>query len=190
MKYIVIFDACVLYPFATRDLLMELAKSGNDLFQAKWTEKIESEWVSNLISNRPDLNTQKVQNVTRLMRETIPDCLVKNYETLIPSFKLPDPDDAHVLAAAVRAKAQAIITSNLKDFPADVLSLYDIEAIHPDVFLMNQFDLSNSKVLDAVKTIRARLKNPAMTPREYLERLSSNNLTAFSSCLKEYEHLI
>lgn len=98
--------------------------------------------------------------------------------------------DRHVLAAAIRCKAQAIVTYNLKDFPADVLREFDIEAIHPDVFLINQFDLSDARVLDAIKTIRARLNNPPRTAIEYLERLAVNGLTAFSQRLSEFEHLI
>jgi hypothetical protein len=103
---------------------------------------------------------------------------------------LPDPDDNHVLAAAIRARASAIITRNLKDFPHDVIDEFDIEAIHPDVFLINQFDLSNAKVLDAVKNIRSRMINPKRSASEYLNSLSVDGVTAFSERLTEFEHLI
>lgn len=190
MKYIVLYDACVLYPSVLRDALIELAMPHYGLFQAKWTERIESEWLNNLIKNRSDLDLQKLRRVAELMRNAVPDCMVTNYEKLEAGLTLPDPNDCHVLAAAIRCKAQAIITSNLKDFPAGVLKEFDIEAIHPDVFLINQFDLSDAKVLDAVKNIRSRMINPPCTAIEYLERLAVNGLTAFSQKLNEFEHLI
>lgn len=190
MKYIVLYDACVLYPSALRDVLIELAMPHYGLFQAKWTERIESEWLNNLIKNRPDLDPAKIQRVAQLMRMAVPDCMVTNYEKLDAGLALPDPNDHHVLAAAIRCKAQAIITSNLKDFPAEVLQEFDIEAIHPDVFLINQFDLSEAKVLDAVKNIRSRMVRPPCVGVEYLGRLSVNGLTGFSQKLNEFEHLI
>lgn len=124
------------------------------------------------------------------MRAAIPDCLVANYEKLQAGLTLPDPNDCHVLAAAIRCNAQAIITRNLKDFPTEILSEFDLEAIHPDVFLINQFDLSNAKVLDAIKNIRARMLNPKYSASEYLDSLSVDGITAFSQRLSEFEHLI
>ena len=114
------------------------------------------------------------------MRAAIPDCLVAIYEKLQAGLTLPDPNDCHVLAAAIRCNAQAIITRNLKDFPTEILSEFDLEAIHPDVFLINQFDLSNAKVLDAIKNIRARMLNPKYSASEYLDSLSVGGITAFS----------
>lgn len=190
MKYIVLYDACVLYPFGLRDILIELAMPHYGLFQAKWSERIESEWLENLIADRTDIDPAKLRKVAEMMRNAVPDCMITNYEKLEVGLALPDPNDHHVLAAAIRCKAQAIITSNLKDFPADVLQEFDIEAIHPDVFLINQFDLSDARVLDAVKNIRTRMINPPCTAIEYLERLAVNGLTAFSQKLNEFEHLI
>lgn len=190
MKYIVLYDACVLYPSVLRDVLIELAMPHYGLFQAKWTERIESEWLDNLINNRSDLDPAKIRRVAELMRNAVPDCIVRNFERLEVGLVLPDPNDRHVLAAAIRCKAQAIITSNLKDFPAAVLQEFDIEAIHPDVFLINQFDLSDAKVLDAVKNIRSRMINPPCTAVEYLNRLAVSGLTAFAQKINEFEHLI
>ena len=102
MSFTVIYDACVLYPAPIRDLLMEIAIS--DLVAAKWTDAIHDEWTRNLVANRPDLQ-DRVHRVQELMEEAIPDALVENYEQLIPSLELPDPDDRHVLAAAIMADA-------------------------------------------------------------------------------------
>ncbi len=80
MAYIVLYDACVLYPSVLRDLLVELATPSYQLFQAKWTERIESEWLSNLIEDRPDLDPARLHRVAGMMRDAVPDCLVTNYE--------------------------------------------------------------------------------------------------------------
>jgi len=190
MKYIVVYDACVFYPAPVRDILMELAQPGNDLFQAKWTRQIEAEWIRSLAEDRPDISIEKLHEIARHMIVAVPDCIVDNYQDLVASLHLPDSGDLHVFAAAIRCKAQAIITFNLKDFPVASLADYDIEPIHPDIFLINQFDLSQGKVLDAVKNIRLRLKKPPVTAARYIDNLASLGLTAFSNMLREFEHLI
>lgn len=190
MKYIVLYDACVLYPFSLRDLLVELAMPHYGLFQAKWSLRIEDEWQRNLRKNLPDIDATMLAIIAQKMREAVPDCMVSNYEKLESGLILPDADDAHVLAAAIRSKSQAIITTNLKHFPAAILAEFDIEVIHPDVFLINQFDLNSAKVLDALKNIRARLKRPPYSANQYLERLTVNGLPAFAQKLTEFEHLI
>lgn len=120
MAFVVVYDACVLYPDLLRDLLVRLAREG--MVQAKWTEEILDEVFDNLRENRPDLDPNRLKRTRTLMNAALRDCLVRNYEALIPVIEgLPDPDDRHVLAAAIRAHAQLIVTFNLKDFPAEVL---------------------------------------------------------------------
>jgi len=75
------------------------------------------------------------------MNASVPDCLVTNYKKLANSIELPDPDDRHVLAAAIVGHADAIVTFNTKDFPQAVLQPYGIEVQHPDEFVMNQLQL-------------------------------------------------
>ena len=79
------------------------------------------------------------------MNENVRDCLVTDYQWMIPNLNLPDPDDRHVLAAAIKAKAEVIVTSNLRDFPRAQLKKYDIEAQHQDTFIANliEFILSS-----------------------------------------------
>ncbi|MGZ8152430.1 MAG: PIN domain-containing protein [Methylovulum sp.] len=137
-KFSVIYDACVLYPAPVRDLLMQLALT--DLFKARWTDQIHDEWIEALL--RRDKYDRKILERTRdLMDASVRDAKVSGYEELINALVLPDPEDRHVLAAAIKAGANAIVTFNLKDFPGDVLSIYGIEAIHPDEFVYSQIDL-------------------------------------------------
>ena len=53
------------------------------------------------------------------MDRHFPDALVVGFEPLIDGLTLPDADDRHVLAAAIRGQADVIITQNLKDFPRE-----------------------------------------------------------------------
>ena len=120
-----LYDASVLYPAPLPDLLVRLAGTG--LFQARWTNAIHEEWIRNLLLNCADLTRERFERTRDLMNEHILDCLVTNYEDLIPTIQLPDEDDRHIVAA-IRGKANVIVTLNLKDFPKSFLSRYHIEA--------------------------------------------------------------
>lgn len=177
------YDACVLYPAPLRDLLMQLALT--NLFRARWTEQIHDEWIRNLLKKRPDLTLQQLIRTKELMNSHVRDCLVTNYEYLIPSLELPDPDDRHVLAAAIQGNADVIVTTNLSDFPSSVLSNHNIEAQHPDDFISDLLDLKPSKGLAAAKICQQRLKNPSKSFDEYLEILLKQSLTVSVSMLQE-----
>jgi len=173
-KIIVVYDACVLYPAPLRDLLMHLAMTG--LYQAKWTNEIHDEWIRNVLANRPDLKRSQLERTRILMNQHIHDGLIEGYGHLIPSLKLPDPDDRHVLAAALYSSASIILTYNLKDFPAKSLSNYNIEAMHPDKFLTQLIDLGPDIVCSGIKRLRGTLKNPPVSINKYLEILEKQSL--------------
>jgi len=125
-----------------------------------------------------------------LDRGTRPDCLVTGYRELIPALTLPDPNDRHVLAAAIRAGAGAIVTFNLKDFPPEALQSYGVEAQHPDEFVMDLLDLDHRKVCAAARNQRRNLKKPAQTLGEYLANLERQQLTQTRSRLQSYVDLL
>ena len=188
MAFVVLLDANVLYPATLRDFLMTLATSG--LYSAKWTEQIHDEWIRNLLEKRPDLDAAALTRTRELMNRAVQDCLVTGHELLIEGLVLPDPDDRHVLAAAIRCGAQIIITHNLKDFPSDILDRYGIEAMLPDEFLEFQFGLKPDLVIKAAKEQRARLKNPSKTADEFLDRLAAQGLVVTAEKLHDYKDLI
>lgn len=171
---IALLDACVLYPAPVRDLLLHLADAG--LYTPKWTDRIHDEWTRNLLLNRPDLTADQLQRTTDAMNRAFSDATVQNYEALIRSVDLPDPDDCHVLAAGIRSQAQVIVTANLKDFPNDYLSQFDIEAQHPDGFITNLLELSPTETLRAFLTQVAKLRNPPKTAQEVIQTLRKANL--------------
>lgn len=169
MSFIVVYDANVLYPSTLRDLLIRIAQAG--LVQAKWTDRILDEMFDSLMANRPDLKPAALARTRELMNAAVRDCLITGYEPVIAGLDLPDADDRHVLAAAIRAHAQVIVTANTKHFPATSLALWDVEAKHPDNFVLDQIDLDADAVRAAVHAIASTWRNPPGSPREVLDRL-------------------
>jgi predicted nucleic acid-binding protein len=178
------YDANVLYPAELRNLLMHLALTG--LFRAKWSADVHEEWISSLLQNRPDLTRDKLNRTRMLMDKHAVDALVTGYEDLIPGLRLPDPNDRHVLAAAIQGHADVIVTMNLRDFPSDVLAPLGIEAQHPDEFVVQLLGLAPDAVVDAANDHRRSLKNPHKTATEYLDALERHGLTQTVAVLKEY----
>jgi predicted nucleic acid-binding protein len=156
------------------------------LYQPKWTDNIHEEWISNLIKERDDLSRDKLHRTRDLMNLHAGDCLVEEYEPLIETLTLPDPDDRHVLAAAIQSEAEAIITFNLKDFPKDNLDPYGIRPIHPDEFAMELFDMDPQRFLAAVRAQRQGLTNPGYSPVELTERFRKNDLKQVADALTPY----
>lgn len=120
------------------------------------------------------------------MDKAAPDALVRGYEHLIPGLALPDPNDRHVLAAAIRAGASVIVTCNLADFPPHVLGELDIEAQHPDDFILHLLDLTPDLVVEAAEIHRTSLKNPSKTVDEYIVTLAAQRIDGTASVLREY----
>ncbi len=114
-NFTALHDARVLYPATRRDFLMSLAET--NLFRARRTDRIHDEWMRNLLADRTDLTRQQVERTRQFMDAAVPDCLISGYEDLIAALELPDADDRHVLAAAIRGRVDVIVTLNLKDFP-------------------------------------------------------------------------
>jgi hypothetical protein len=187
-NFTALFDACVLYPAPLRDFLMYLAIT--DLFRAKWTDEIHDEWIRNVLKNRPDLTEERLRRTRDLMNSNVRDCLVLGYKDLIPSLNLPDANDRHVLAAAICAGADVIVTYNLSDFPTTTLEQYGIEAQHPDEFIIHLIDLASSVVCEAVKRQRMSLRNPPQSVEELLATYERQGLAQTVAELRVYDGLL
>lgn len=188
-RYTVILDACVLYPAPLRDLLLSLASAG--LFHARWSARIQDEWVRNLLLQRPDLKREDLQRTCAMMSQAIPDSLVTGWEPMEQIITgLPDPDDRHVVAAALRGHADAIVTFNRKDFPAEVMEAVQVEVQHPDDFLLNQLDLAPIPALKAIKAMRARLRKPPLEAADLVTMLEKLLLPLSAARLREVSELI
>ncbi|WP_339477213.1 PIN domain-containing protein [Pseudomonas fluorescens] len=187
-SFTAVYDACVLYPAPLRDFLMWLALSGR--FRARWTKEIHSEWKRNLLKNRTDLTMEQLDRTSDLMDRAIPEACVIDYEDLVTGLTLPDRDDRHVLAAAIRCGAGVIVTFNLKDFPDVLLAPFGIEAQHPDEFVENLFHLDPSAVVAAAQRQRQQLKNPVMDIESFLNLLQRQGLPRSVQALASYHAIL
>lgn len=165
-----VYDASVLYSATSRDLLMELATTG--LFRARWSEDIHEEWIRAVLRNRQDLTRDRLERVRQLMDSHVPDCLVRGYRTLIPGLNLPDANDRHVLAVAIRAGAGVIVTNDLRHFPRELLAPFGIEAQTPDEFVLYLLDLNPELVCRAAQTLKSRWTRFSATRTEFLATLA------------------
>ena len=180
-----LLDANVLYPASVRDVFLQLAAS--DVFQAKWTADIHREWIEALLRNEPHRDRAALQRTRDLMDRETRDCLVTEYEAFIPILdNLPDPDDRHVLAAAIAGRCDAIVTSNLRHFPNAAVEPFSIDVRHPDEFLCDCLNLAPGAFCEAIRKVRSRLKKPPFTVREYLDNLSRQGLAATAAELDRF----
>jgi len=125
-----------------------------------------------------------------MINDSVADSLLKEYESIAEALTLPDSGGCRVLAAAVKAQAQIIVTYNLKDFPSEALIPFTIEAQHPDDFFLNQCDLRQNVFLSVIKKIRLSLKRPPKTAGEYLGVLRKNSLAKTAGFLEDYVDII
>jgi predicted nucleic acid-binding protein len=182
MPFVVVYDANALYGNAQRDLLIRIAQSG--LVQAKWTDQILDEMLGNLGKKRPDIPPEKLGTLRELMCKAVRDCLVTGYEPLIESLQLPDPDDRHVLAAAMRSGAQVIVTTNLRHFPQAELGQWNVEAKSPDDFVLDQINIDARIVYSCVREIANSRRNPPDTVDDVLAELERAGLVQSVAALR------
>jgi hypothetical protein len=180
---VAVYDACVLYPFHLRNVLIQCAVDG--LVAARWTDDIHAEWIRNLAANAPDTPGARFEATRDRMKAVLPDADVANYQALIPGLSLQDPDDRHVLAAAIAGKASMIVTWNLKDFPASALQPHGIASISPDDFLTDLHSVSLDALLSSVRRARQNLRMTTPSVDEFLDALERQGLKAFSANLRK-----
>ncbi|WP_019201357.1 putative toxin-antitoxin system toxin component, PIN family [Tsukamurella sp. 1534] len=152
----VVLDTCVLFPQNLTNVLLSIADAG--LFSPVWSADILTELQRNLVE-KAGLTEVAARHRLDQMQRAFPHASATGYEHFLSALT-NDPKDRHVLAAAVRTGAAQIVTANLNDFPPTALSGYDIEAIHPDEFLLNQLDLDEERTLAAVDAMLARNLRP------------------------------
>ncbi len=155
------------------------------LIQAKWTERIHQEWMNAVQRQRPDLPWNKLERTRTLMELNAPDAMVADYSEIESGILgLPDPDDAHVIAAAVKGGVDSILTYNLKHFPNRVLEPLGVRALHPDAFLSELADQRMKDFCGALHEHRQNLLRPPKTVREYLDTLLQQQLAATVALLE------
>jgi predicted nucleic acid-binding protein len=179
---VVVCDANVLYSILLTDLVLSLGEAG--LFRPRWTQEIHEEWMRSVLADQPERQRAELERRRRLMDRAIDDDLIEGYEAHLERLSLPDPDDRHVLAAAIEAGASLILTFNLRDFPARVLEPYGVRTQHPDEFFCAVLAAAPQQVLTVIEAMRTKRKRPPVSAQELLEKLVRHNLQRFVKNLR------
>jgi hypothetical protein len=171
---VAVFDACILYPFHLRNIIVQAAV--DRLVEARWTDKIHDEWIRNLAADAPTIPFERLQTIQRLMNDALPGATVSGYEDLIPTVNLPDPDDRHIVAAALAAGASIILTWNLRDFPATTLKKYRLRGETPDTFLAGLYDRAPDLAIGSLANARRNLSKSRVSASDFIDILNNQKL--------------
>jgi predicted nucleic acid-binding protein len=166
-KLRVVLDACVLFPMYLRDTLLSTADE--DLYLPYWSQKIIDEVIGNLVKGGT-LSQEKAKNLERTIQRAFPEAMVE-VPVALEQAMTNDPKDRHVLAAAVTAGADIIVTNNLKDFRENDLAPWNIIAQSPDEFLSDLLDEYPDSIVDLLQQQSQKYKNPPKTFTELINFL-------------------
>lgn len=182
------FDANVFFGARLRSLVIELAAT--NVFRARWSEDVHREWMKAVLDKRPDVSPERLEKTRRQMDAAVPDSVVEGYEPLIPAMGLADSGDDHILAAAITARANVIVTFNLVDFPAEKLKPYGLHAKHPDDFLLDVESLEIGILPRAAARDRNHYKTPPLTFETYLDDINKAGLPKTADYLRQLKVLV
>jgi hypothetical protein len=171
---VAVFDACVLYPFHLRNIVVQAAV--DRLVEARWTDEIHDEWMRNLVVDVPAIPMERLQVTRRLMNDALPAATVGGYEKHIPRITLPDPDDRHVVAAGIVANATHVLTWNLRHFPANELKKFGLRRMSPDAFLAGLFDQIPDLVISSLANARRNLSKTGVSASDFIAILERQKL--------------
>lgn len=175
MAFPAFLDTCVLFPVYLCDTLLRLAEE--QAFRPLWSDDVLTELERNL--RKRGLDAVAVSRRIQDMRDYFPDADVRGYQQLIPTMAC-DQKDRHVLAAAVRSNVEVLVTFNLKDFPREALDQYEIEAVHPDEFLLDQLDLYPGRTLAALRHQISDYARPPTSLPQLVEVLRKAGVPTFA----------
>jgi hypothetical protein len=179
--YVALLDAASLVPAVLTDTLLRLAESG--IYRPLWSPRILGEVRGALTRVHPDLTPAAIDRRLDTMNRAFPGASIDStsWQPFVAGLELPDPDDRHVLAAAIAGGADGIVTPNLKDFPAEHLAPHGIEATSPDDFLLDLLDLSPARVLITLTRQAADARHPPLTVFDVLGALSRAGAPSFGA---------
>lgn len=187
-RYSAFLDANVLHPAFLRGALLWFADAR--LLRPVWSKDVLIEWRRSVQRRHADMDDAKCDRLQAAFTSHFPDAEVSDYDAFINAITLPDPDDRHVLAAAIVGKCNGIITSNLRHFPTETVSKFGIEVIHPDQFIVNVIDLDENKAIGACKRHREAMGISKPTAEQYLERFEICGLIQAHQRLLPHKELI
>lgn len=178
---VVVYDSCVLYPFHLRNLLIQCAV--DRLVEARWTDEIHQEWMRSVAADRPGLTVERLRATRDLMKSVLPEADVTGYAQHVPRIELPDPDDRHVVAAALAGGASLIVTWNLRHFPAKELARYGLGRQTPDDLLMRLHAQAPEALAAAAANARRNLTKPPLSVKDFSDALRRQRLRRYAAVI-------
>lgn len=157
----VLLDACVLFPTVLREMLLGAAAAGG--FAPLWSPRILEEW-ARATRRLPEGAEAVARGEIALMRARWPEAEVAPDEALVAGLSLPDPDDRHVLAAAIAGGAEVLMTLNRADFPTRALARHGILLREPDGFLV-ELAAEGIDLAGVAAEVRARAERASGRPQ-------------------------
>ena len=182
----VVYDANVLLPFHTAHLLAFVAAPPSVLVDARWTAKIQSEWVERSLEKFPALTRSSIEARRDAMNRAMPGAMVVGYEGLIDTIEFPDPDDRHVVAAALHCGAKTIVTRDRKHFTEAALAPYGLKRADPDDLLVELYDAEPELTLDAIEAARLVLRKSMPDWGTYLDILDTEGFTELVRRIRDH----
>lgn len=161
-------DACVLFPVATREILLSYARAGG--FAPLWSARVVEEWRRASVAKLSAEDAARAEGDAALMAAWFPGGLVSGYEAREAEVWSPDPADAHVLAAAIVGRADAILTFNARDFPPRSLRPHGLSRLHPDEFLAGELRRAAPGLAAALRPLAEAAEAKGQDFRRFLKR--------------------
>jgi hypothetical protein len=181
---IAVFDACILYPFHLRNIVVQAAV--DRLVEARWTDEIHEEWMRSLAAGTPPIPMERLQITRRLMDDALPAATVSDYAGHIPKVTLPDPEDRHVVAAAIATGAALILTWNLRHFPVKELKKFSLDRETPDAFLANLYDKIPELTVASLANARRNLTRTRVSAADFVQILNGCSLTRLAKRVQKH----
>lgn len=187
-RFTALIDACTLVGALQRDMILMLAEA--NVFRVRWSSRILDEMERALAQKVLKIGDEKARHekaahLRKKMELAFPEACVSGFEILESSFDdIPDKGDAHVIAAAVRCGASVIVTDNVRHFPESVLGPFDIMVRSPDEFIADALDLDEIDAIEAIRNMRRRFQDPAMSAIKLVETVEARGLRATAELLR------
>lgn len=187
----VFIDTCVLAGALKRNVILHLADAG--FFRPCWSpdvlEELRRVLERRFAAQSDSQVTARIDTLIDTMHRAFPEALIEGYRPLIESFvaDLPDPNDAHIFAAASVGGASVVVTDNLRDFPDSVLTIVGLEAKSADTFVADAIDLNKPAALQTLRQMRQKFKRPEMTGAMLLDRFRNVGLEQAAQELEGFE---
>jgi len=188
-RFTAIIDACTLADTLKRNLLLTLAEAG--FFRLRWSGPILDETeaaIDGILRKKGRADAaDRAKRARASMEAAFEDAMVTDFDIFLPAAAgLPDPDDAHVVAAAIKTQAAMIVTENLKDFPAAILATLDMEAKSADEFIADTIALDEGRAVAAIRRMRERFEKPEMTAEALLLSMEATGLVEAVNLLRPH----